>query len=356
MAWVTVTNQDGVQLAIDTDVVSAIVPVPGLEGVRSFVRGSTLRNLIVATEATALVTLLGLDAYAVPLSREDGLTTWYAIASKVQTVQFVSSTVSEVCLAPSGTDRIRASGSVAAIVAILNTASVPLDPLSVWPSYGTIRSLAFSGGFTDLFTPGGGAFPISNTSNGSNSNVTGVSAASGDRMGVVACATGTTAAGRAYVGAAAAPMYNAGLARMRSDVNVPTASDGVDTFLAYVGFVDSFTAEPTNGFYFRFDFATIAGNWQAVSRVDGVTVAAVDTGVPGWEATGLAYRCLELELTPNGGRWAINGAIGATIADVPTTIARTFGPTSLIRKTLGGNSRTLNVDIFGIRQTGLSAR
>ncbi len=290
-----------------------------------------------------------------PLAVRANGTALYFSASAVTEVRDVPGDATLTAISLLGIETpFRIVGLPAAVSAAINVAlGFAGTQFANWPTYGTVRSLFQGPSCFDGFA----VTPWFTGVAGANAAAQVLSAAAGDRQGVWQLTTGTTATGRCATCWGANSAANAGTTRWRADVNLPLASDGVETFLVYAGLADAFTSEPNNGAYFRYDFATNGGRWQFLIRAGGVTTHAVDTGVAGWEATGLAYRALELELTTSGARWAIDGAVGASLSgSVPTGTGQTFGPQVNARKTLGANSRVVNIDLMGIAEIGLTAR
>jgi len=167
--------------------------------------------------------------------------------------------------------------------------------------------------------------------------------------GILRLVTGTTAAGRA--GLRMQPtsvMFNPITGKISiewmASLNV-LATAGQDYFIN-IGWSDNTTGtQGTDGIYFRYDFPTT--NWFAVSRVAGVTAAAVNTGnlvTTGW-------RKYHIDLDPTGARFYMGppGIMPAQVASIPVGSLpsgplRLFGPHAIIRKQTGILSRALFVD------------
>ena len=164
------------------------------------------------------------------------------------------------------------------------------------------------------------------------------------RVGIVDCRTGTDTTGRAAViSYTAALRFGGGRHRLRWDARVVTLSDATDTFTTRIGFIDSPSAEPTDGAYFRYTHGANGGRWQAVTRVAGVETAA-DTGV----AASAVWTYFEIEVNALGTSVAfyINGALVATsVANIPTGGNLTGIGVSHI-KSAGTTLREFRVDLM----------
>jgi hypothetical protein len=114
-----------------------------------------------------------------------------------------------------------------------------------------------------------------------------------------------------------------------------TLSDAVTTgYLAYIGFFDSVSGEPSNGAYFRYTHSQNGGRWIAVMRNAGVETSTIDTGVAA--AIG-AESLFEIRVSADGNTFTylINNVVVATITTglVLNTTALGFG--YCFRRTIG---------------------
>lgn len=166
-------------------------------------------------------------------------------------------------------------------------------------------------------------------------------------LGVIGAAglqTGTSTTGRASISTASillnlfdTTLYFA----WGAIVKVPVISDGTNTYSIRMGIVDSMTAAPVDGFYFRSPAG--AGNWTAVVEDDNSETTA-GTGVA-YDANG-AYHSFVIKHIPGTGvRFWIDGSIVATITTgLPDNGAVLSQRGVGIFKSAGAVSRTVSVD------------
>jgi hypothetical protein len=145
-------------------------------------------------------------------------------------------------------------------------------------------------------------------------------------IGILRFAGGTVATGR---GSIASPnftslLFGKGIARFSSTIRQPVLSDITNTYTIRAGFIQSITAESTNGAFFRYTNGVNSGRWQAVTRTNNAETA-VDTGIA---ATANTWIALEIEVNAAGtsALFKINGAVVATITtNIPVAAGREFG-------------------------------
>jgi hypothetical protein len=159
-------------------------------------------------------------------------------------------------------------------------------------------------------------------------------------------ATGTDTTGRSGVQAGTACiLFGTGRYRIRIDAQYVTESDGTDTYTTRLGFLDSVSAEPTDGVYFRYTHSANAGNWVCVTRTNGAETVT-NTNVP--IAAG-AYRVFEIEVNADGTQalFYIEGVlVGTHSANIPTTASRNTGYGATIIKSAGTTSRSMRLDLL----------
>lgn len=230
-----------------------------------------------------------------------------------------------------------------------------IDPLSTFPSYGTVYGLFAGPGCTDFLNAGFGIAPYSVATSGTASNVVDPSGSS-TRPGVAELQTGTDATGRATVrGGLGSLGFGGGVWRFRADGNLAVASDGTNTYLGYAGFLDSASAEPTDGAYFRYQHTENSGNWTCVTRAAGVETAS-DSGVAAVHAT--AYRALEIQVNAAASQvlFYIDGVLVRTETATIPSGSQLTGAAVNIRKTLGATSRSFLIDLMGSRFAATAGR
>lgn len=166
-------------------------------------------------------------------------------------------------------------------------------------------------------------------------------------VGVTQVDTGTTATGRAGLGTVSGAIWRPTLAAYKScfRVALEAVSSVAETFVARIGMGDFFAGagDGTNGLFFSYTDLVNGGRWLAVSRVAGVTVASVDTGI----SPDLDYHVYEVQLDADGqnARFYIDGVLVATISspNLPG-VANAMGAGTKIEKTVGTGQRNMSHD------------
>ena len=167
---------------------------------------------------------------------------------------------------------------------------------------------------------------------------------------VVALITGTDAAGRSgFVNSAGniwsnlsvgAPMFCTGRVNLQGGL-----SDGTTTYVVRHGFLDSSSAEPTNGMFFRYTHTENSGNWTAVCRKGGTETTA-DTGVAVALNTSYFFGVVSYDIArvqfyisvTHGGPSIYKANI---TSNIPTNNTFPVSVGASIIKSAGGSTRTL---------------
>lgn len=186
------------------------------------------------------------------------------------------------------------------------------------------------------------------TAFGLASNVSGTGAANSSvatpagRIGIVSAATGTTATGRAgFITGVSAIRLGQGLCRCAIGARIPTASDGTNTFSVRFGFIDSGSAESTDGVFFRYSHSVNGGNWQCVTR-NNSSETAINTSL-----TPTTWRDFRIEIAEDGSSaefFSGGTSLGTISTNIPIASGRETGFGAVITKSLGTASRTLELD------------
>jgi hypothetical protein len=174
---------------------------------------------------------------------------------------------------------------------------------------------------------------------GTGAQLTSIAVGSFNAFGIYSLDLGTTTTGRAslWAGTASAVKLGLGQTRFAARYAVQVLSNGTDTYTARVGFIDSNSAESTDGCFFRYTNGVNAGKWQAVCR-NNTTETATDTGV-----TATAGTFQRFEVTVNAAGTSVAFAIdGSTVATITTNI-----PTAAGRETTYG--------IMAVKSAGTTA-
>lgn len=183
---------------------------------------------------------------------------------------------------------------------------------------------------------------------GTGAAVTPAQTATAGHPGVISMSPGTTATG--YIEMYMNPQgirAGAGEIDVTWIVQVPTLSNGTDTFTVLAGIGNTVTAgSQTQGIFFNYTHGTNSGKW--LCNTIGTTA---DSGVTVVAGTWYTLRIL-LDSTASNGYFFINGALVATITtNLPNG---TFGPNIYISKSLGTTARTFLVDYFGMKLSGFN--
>lgn len=166
-------------------------------------------------------------------------------------------------------------------------------------------------------------------------------------IGVTQSDTGTTATGRAGIGLASPASLRPTNARYRYKGRhaIEALSTPTEAFTVRIGLTDSYLAggDGTNGLYFRYNDLQNGGRWEAVSRVAGTDLTAVDTGV----SPDLDYHTFQVDLNELAtvAQFRIDGALVATInSPLLPSGANSISAGFKIEKSLGTSQRNLSSD------------
>lgn len=181
---------------------------------------------------------------------------------------------------------------------------------------------------------------ISATGAGAGMSITG-GWSGNDTAGVAYTNCGTTTTGRCSLLAAVDLVQfgvNPWYFRMRACVGA-ALSDATDTYTCRAGFMDSNSAEATDGHYFRYTHGTNSGKYECVSR-SNTTETATDSGVTAQIAT---LDLFEISVSADGltATFSINGSVVATHVSPTVTM-----PT--------GSSRRTTYGIWAIKSAGIT--
>ena len=196
---------------------------------------------------------------------------------------------------------------------------------SAFEAGGAVRTNAQFRAFTDCIANTASndfAYGVSGTGAGFSS----VSVGPLNAVGIMRAALGTTATGRAAIASANLSVlkFGNGVASFESNTRIVNLSDATNTYSFRAGFIDSISAESTDGAFFRYTHGTNSGRFQAVTRNNGVETAT-DTGITVAANTGYKF-----EITVNAAgtsvEFMINGSVVATnTTNIPTASGRETG-------------------------------
>ncbi len=196
-----------------------------------------------------------------------------------------------------------------------------------------ISGTAFSSALSGTGTAAGATAPFSQT-----------------ESGVVQLATGSTAAGSAFIGTAATSIIfgTAGNheRKLRIRCAPGTLSNATDEYVIRLGFVDAGTAEAVDGAYFEYD-RTVSANWYAVTANNSVRTKT-DTGV----AVTTNFTTFGITVLNNVATYTIAGTQVASInTNLPQGTSRATGIGAGILKTVGTGVLYFRIDFIAYRGT-----
>jgi len=186
---------------------------------------------------------------------------------------------------------------------------------------------------------------VSGTSAAVSSTTTGLSDA--DHFGVAQATTGTTTTGRAALSGSTIDMVTFGTiaSRITGEFKLPNLSDATNTYTAFFGFNDSYTALGVDSIVFTYTHGTNSGKWQAHTRSNSVTAGGADTGV----TADTNWHRFDIEVNAAGteAKFYIDGTLTNTItANIPTGTARATGIICGLVKSAGATARVMNIDFL----------
>ncbi len=204
--------------------------------------------------------------------------------------------------------------------------------------------------FNDWFNSTSSNFTITSAGTGSFS-ANGSADFSKNEQGILGLNTGTTAVGHTTINTTTASIV-LGI----GEVIVTPISDSSDRYIVHVGLHDNLTGAATDGVFFRYSDDINSGKWQAVCVSNGVESTPVDTGVTAIITTNKVFRIVVNSLGTSA-TFYIDGVLVATIiTQIPTGNGRQTGFNTQIRKTIGLNARSINVDYSYLKITLISPR
>lgn len=213
----------------------------------------------------------------------------------------------------------------------LTTGILPAARLSE-PRFGPKRFFVFDD-MEALSIPSGGGWVYSST--GSGSSQASISPLDEVSVGWVKIAIGTNITSRSSRVTGSQPFnFAAGVATYRGRGQLGVLSDGTNTIVTRVGFIDSTLADPTNGAFFRYVHSVNGGRWQAVTRSGGSETMA-DTGVTAAASVTCLFE-VEVDASIPQAVFKIDGVVVATVAtNIPTGSANPTGAGLYVQRTLG---------------------
>lgn len=204
-------------------------------------------------------------------------------------------------------------------------------------------------GFYEEFLNGGSVLGgnMAAAQNGAGAGVTAVVSTTTE-LGLAQFSTGTTATGRAAV------TGNSGGVRFGTDLwyfctryRTGGLSTATETYTLRFGFIDSVTAESTDGVFWRYTHGTNSGNWQLVARNNNNETGSIINTSTAPVTSGLQ----KLEITVNAAGTSVEGfidgvSVGTITTNIPTASGRETGYGLFILKSVsvGSTASLIAVD------------
>lgn len=166
----------------------------------------------------------------------------------------------------------------------------------------------------------------------------------GERVGILDCQTGTTAAG--WSGAANAErtslIFGTRFHRFVWIGKIPVLGTAAQSFNAIVGFHDRANSlVPTDGVYFNYHYATNGGRWQLIVYDGGLTTGAIDTGI----TVDTDWHSMEITVdTQSTARFYIDGVF----VDSQPVGGSSTAADARITKLIGLTSRSMYIDAMSL--------
>jgi hypothetical protein len=198
-----------------------------------------------------------------------------------------------------------------------------------------ISNTTFQKSFTDCIKATADvafAFTVS----GTGASFSSVAVGADNALGILRMAMGTVATNRCSIdsGNFGIILFGKGKITYQSKIRFTVLSDATNTYTQRDGFIDSISAESTDGIFFRYTNSVNAGKIQAVTRSNN-TETAVDTGIT---VTANVWYNILIEINAGGTSavFKINGAIVATIStNIPTAAGRETGYGCYCQRSVG---------------------
>lgn len=173
--------------------------------------------------------------------------------------------------------------------------------------------------------------------------------------GVVNNSTGTTTTGRANITTDEnAVTFGGGIRTYYAKFQIPTLSDGTDSFVVLAGWFNGFSTTPTNGLYFLYRHTVNGGKLTGIatnnSTTDNTSIQSPAAVVAGtWYGVKIVVNAAGTQVDYyiwSAGAWSLLGSI-TNAAHIPTGITKPCMAGIFILKSAGTTARNLYVDWMG---------
>lgn len=174
-----------------------------------------------------------------------------------------------------------------------------------------------------------------------------------DVIGVLNLATGTATTGRygAILGASLLRFDAPGVFSAWSRVLIPTLGTATDDFRFQFGFKDNNNGDSTDGAFFEYDRTLNGGQKWSINTVSNGT--RTKQIIPTDVVAGQWYDIsVEVDAAVPSAEFVVNDAVvGTIVTNIPTTGGRETSVGFEIRKTIGGNTRSVYMDYVYIKRS-----
>lgn len=214
-----------------------------------------------------------------------------------------------------------------------------------WPTGGAMEQ--YFAEWTHFFNNNAQKIDLQSSASGTSAAANAGTAAAGVQ-GLLSLNTGSTSTGRAgYAAGQSSALRGTGdkIMHFHTRVRFPTLSNGTDRYYFTAGYLSSLTGVPGDGFYFRYD-DSVSANWYAVVVNNTTGTAGVSTGVA-VANNGFQKLRIEIDEPAASANFYIDNVLTNTISTNFPGSTRDFGPAVNIRKTIGSNPLTAEVDYVG---------
>jgi hypothetical protein len=213
--------------------------------------------------------------------------------------------------------------------------------------------------FTDCCSAGDIGFSVQVSGSGTGGTASATPFTIQPAVGVTGFTMGTVATNRV---AYACPsmvdtlFFGQGAAYYVSRHAINTLSDATNRYTCRIGFIDSVTAESTDGAFFRYIDTVNSGRWQCVTRANNVETAT-DSGVAAAAGTWVKFE-VEVNAAGNSIAFKINGTTVQThTTNIPTGSGRGTSYGNMVLRSVGtANFTSLLMDFAMCRQIFTASR
>lgn len=219
--------------------------------------------------------------------------------------------------------------------------------MTVLPRAQGILHARYATGLFEDFLNGASGSAVAATTSGTGAAVAGFTSDAGNRPGIAELSSGTDTTGRAGVlTSALAFRLGGGTLDLGLSIQIPTLSDGTDTFIFRAGIIDLTSGASTDGVYFEYSHAADT-KWQTVTANNGTRTANA-TGT-----TVTAGQWYNLRLAVNAAGTSVSFFVNEVAStthttNIPIDTGRVTGIGAGLVKSAGTTARTVLIDYIAL--------